>query len=181
MIAGDLSKIRIEDASGGTGNEVDTLTLAAGSSIDFFAVGYDTFDNFKEDVAVNWSVTGNIGTVGSGKTTSTTFTATTAGTGIIVADDDAGHNDGTGTLTITLGNLNYIKIVEGVTGDGVELDQPESAPRAAGVDGFVAALACPHPGVAGVVVRGDMPPRHRLAFLLSNSSGSLRISPIAAR
>ncbi|MCK4316720.1 MAG: hypothetical protein KAX24_13210, partial [Anaerolineae bacterium] len=55
---GELHHIVIEDAAGGTGNEVDTHSLVVGQTFQVWAAGYDADDNYRSDVTVTWSGTG---------------------------------------------------------------------------------------------------------------------------
>ncbi|MCG8607197.1 hypothetical protein MJD09_19710, partial [bacterium] len=109
--------MRIEDAAGGSGSEITTIsTTTDDDAQQFFAVGRDQFNNFVSDVSVTWSVNGGIGTIG-GVATSTTLTLTSPGSGSVFADDGSGHTDATGTITVTVGVLNSIVLVDGVSGE----------------------------------------------------------------
>ena len=124
ITAGALSYIRIDDAAGGTGSGVGDISNTAGYSTTLYAVGYDAYNNFVNNVNATWSVSGDVGTVPAGISSSKILTLTHIGTGRVTADDnDDGHVDNTGTITVTAGGaLNYIKIVEGNSGNGPELD-----------------------------------------------------------
>ena len=120
---GPLVFLRIDDEPSGTGIEITTFSLSVGQSKTLYAVGYDAFNNYIDNVSVTWSVTNNIGTVfpNDGTKAWTTFSASNVGTGIVSANDGLGHVDNTGMVTINAGPLASIKILEGSTGDGGEL------------------------------------------------------------
>ena len=98
---GALDYIVIEDAAGGTGNEVNTHSLVIGGTFQVWAAGYDAHDNYRSDVTVTWTGTGVIaGRLAPASGSSTTFTAEEAGTGTIRANDGSGHEDETGTISV---------------------------------------------------------------------------------
>ncbi|MBN1217463.1 MAG: FG-GAP repeat protein [Anaerolineae bacterium] len=101
LIVTDLNRIVIEDAPGGTGNEVNATALTAGDTLTVYAAGYDTVDNYVSDVSVTWSGTGVIaGQLAPAIGISTTFSATISGTGMIQADAGNGITDTTGIITV---------------------------------------------------------------------------------
>ncbi|MCP4715878.1 MAG: hypothetical protein GY868_12235, partial [Deltaproteobacteria bacterium] len=105
MVVGpdDLDHIVIEDAAGGTGSPVTTHSMAAGQTLDVWAAGYDLYNNYVGDVSVIWSGTGVVaGRLSPTGGISATFTARTAGTGIIQADHATVTDDNTGIIDITL-------------------------------------------------------------------------------
>ncbi|MFQ5638328.1 MAG: hypothetical protein ACE5IR_10090, partial [bacterium] len=121
IVVGSISQIRIEDAAGGGGSAITTITTTTDDdSQQFFAVGRDQFSNFVSDVSVTWSVTGGIGSVGAAGT-STTLTLIQTGSGAVFADDGSGHTDATGTITVSVGALDHIVVVEGASGDGAAM------------------------------------------------------------
>ncbi len=100
-IAGALNHIKIEDAAGGTGNEVDTLSMVVGETLTLYAVGYDTYGNYIGEETVTWSGTGEVtGNLSVTSGTSTTFTAVTKGEGSISADHATATDDTTGIITV---------------------------------------------------------------------------------
>jgi len=91
--AGALDYIVIEDASGGGGSPVEGRTVVAGETLPVWAIGYDAYDNYVRDVAVNWDWAGDgLGSLLPTSGVSTTFTAQVAGSDTIEADDADGPN-----------------------------------------------------------------------------------------
>ncbi|MDQ7063441.1 MAG: hypothetical protein Q9P90_04250 [candidate division KSB1 bacterium] len=113
--------VKVMSGAAGSTTEVGAIGLTTGDAITVHASSFDADDNYIDDVSVNWSVSGGIGSLFPGTGISTTFTATTAGTGQITADHATLLDDATGTITVGLGDLAYIKIIEGPEGDGTEL------------------------------------------------------------
>jgi len=88
-----LHHIVIEDAVGGTGSEVITHSMAAGEVWQVWAAGYDEHNDYTGDVTVTWSGTGVVtGLLTPTNGISSAFTAETAGTGTIGADDGNGQS-----------------------------------------------------------------------------------------
>lgn len=114
---------RIKILLGLTGNapEVRDTTLTTGQTLPVHASSFDADGNRVQDVSVNWTATGGIGTLNPGSGVSTTLTATKAGTGVINANHATLTGDATGTISVNSGNLSYVKILEGEAGDGAEL------------------------------------------------------------
>ena len=119
---GALDNITIVNALGNSGIAIDSLTLTTDSDYIFYLAGYDQDKNFIRNINSKWSIQGEIGTLSTGDSysTSTVLTATTIGSGIIQADT-ASFTDQTGIINIKLGNLNYIKIRNGTNGGGSEV------------------------------------------------------------
>jgi len=86
----------------------DTWTL--------YAAGYDGDDNFIANQAVTWGVTGGIGVVSPGSGISTTLDAQTPGTGVVQADHATATDDDTGTITVSLGAVDYIVVCTDANG-----------------------------------------------------------------
>jgi hypothetical protein len=116
---GALNYITINSSPGAAGTEIDTLTLTAGISTSFYAVGYDLDGNYRSEVEVDWSSTGNLDEV-TGTGTSIVFNPVTApSTGTIVADTAGIFTDETGLITVKEGNLDYIEMRTAAGGAGV--------------------------------------------------------------
>ncbi len=111
----------LSDASGET-SEIGSAGLVTGNTLTVHAASFDADNNYVQDVSVNWALSGGIGTLSETSSISTILTATTAGTGQITADHATLLDDATGTITVTAGALDYIKIVAGLSGDGAEFD-----------------------------------------------------------
>ena len=110
---------RIESASG---TEIGSLTLGIGSDLTVYAEGYDADGNRTGPLAVDWSVTGGIGTMSPESSASTSqFEATAQGNGQLVATPAAGESDATGNLTIIAGAAAGISIEDRADGTGSEV------------------------------------------------------------
>ncbi|MDI6645369.1 MAG: hypothetical protein QME14_09960, partial [Methanobacteriaceae archaeon] len=119
---GVLHHITIRDAAGGGGDEVGTHTMTTDETLTVFAAGYDADNNYIGDIEVTWTGTGVVeGNLSPTTGTSTTFNPTTTGTGTIHADDNAGHTDDTGTITVNVGVLHHIIIRDAKDGKGDEV------------------------------------------------------------
>ena len=98
---GSLNYVKVEDAAGSAGSEVDTHSMTILDTFTVYAAGYDVYGNYISDQSVDWTGT----SVCSGKLspttgTSTTFTPTGEGTGTITADHVTVPDDTTGTITV---------------------------------------------------------------------------------
>ena len=120
VLAGAQTLLRIESAIGGAA-EVTASTLTAGQTLSVFAAARDAYDNFIQNVSVTWSVTGGIGSVVAGPSTSSTFTATTSGSGTVIADDGSGGNAISGTCTVGPGALHHVVIETAADGSGTSV------------------------------------------------------------
>ncbi|MBN1154836.1 hypothetical protein JXB12_07935 [candidate division KSB1 bacterium] len=123
ITAGPLMFLSIDDAPNGSGNAITTFSLPVDQTKTLYAVGYDAYGNYVGNISVTWNVTNQIGTVSPNDGTKawTTFTATTAGSGIVSANDGSGHVDNTDLITVNAGALSSIKILEGSSGNSAEL------------------------------------------------------------
>jgi len=99
---GALASLVLQDAAGGSGNEVITHTMTTNDSFTVYAAGYDTYTNYISDIVVTWSTSGDLDSIPPGPAISTTFAPTTAETsGAITANDGNGHTTATGIITVT--------------------------------------------------------------------------------
>jgi len=121
VVAGAAFRVKILAGASGNTSEVGATTLTSGQLLIVHASGFDADGNYIADVSVNWSVSGNIGTLNPIVGVSTIFTATNLGAGVITADHSTLIDDATGVITVSAGSLSYIKIVEGSSGNGQEL------------------------------------------------------------
>jgi hypothetical protein len=118
------------------------LTLNAGGITTVHASSFDRYDNRIGDVSVAWRLSANIGAVSPGSGNSTTFTATTKGSGVIIADHATLQDGFSGTITVNSSTLSFVRIVEGNSGNNQEVNNPAIstdgtlAVHAAGYDGF---------------------------------------------
>jgi hypothetical protein len=92
--------IQIRDAADGQGNEVttDEFTLGGDVTTTYYCAGYNDTALYIGDVTADWTLDNAIGGVNPAAGTSTLFTATTAGSGILTASV-SGLTD---TITITV-------------------------------------------------------------------------------
>ena len=100
---GALKKVVITDIPNGIW--VGAQSIPSGNTIGLNASGYDSDNNYVALAECTWTVTGGIGTVSPGTGTAATFTATTAGSGKVNADNAtvAGSPDNsTGTIIVTV-------------------------------------------------------------------------------
>lgn len=100
-----LHHVTVEDAPGGGGQPIGDLVLTADEELVLYAVGRAEDGSFLGDVVVSWSVQGQMGTVVPGPDRSTRFSATTVGSGTVLADfaDPAVADGSSGTLTVVPG------------------------------------------------------------------------------
>jgi len=95
--------ILIRDAPNGAGAEVNEHSIRVGQVLVLYAAAYDLAGNYTEDVPVLWDVTGDLDAVPSGPSVSFTSAPSTGNTsGTITADDQSGHTNVTGTITVIL-------------------------------------------------------------------------------
>ena len=98
---GTLGYIKAEDATGGTGSDVDTHSMTTLDTFSVYAAGYDDYGNYKNDESVTWTGTGVcLDKLSPTSGTSTTFTPTGEGTGTIIANHATVTDDTTGTITV---------------------------------------------------------------------------------
>lgn len=119
VTVGQLHHISILTGEAGDQLPVEDRMLTADESFAMHAGGFDADNNYIDDFAVDWSVTGEpIGALTSANGKSTTFNANKRGTGQIRAVHASAGNDVTGSITVTPGALARIKVIEGQSGAG---------------------------------------------------------------
>jgi hypothetical protein len=96
VFAGSTSRIGIDPWDVGTLTTVDARV--------FNATEYDSKGNTIGPAAVNWSVTGGIGTIPIGPSSSASFDPTTPGLGTVNADDGIGHTNSTNIIQVVTGS-----------------------------------------------------------------------------
>lgn len=116
---GALHHIKVLAAGTGNTPVVEDDSLTTDESLTVKAGGFDADDNYRGDLSVTWTVTNAIGVLAPTTGVTTTLNATKVGAGQIRATHAVG-SDLTGTITVTPGALNYVKVVEGPSGPGVE-------------------------------------------------------------
>jgi len=118
---GQPFRIKVLNNLSGNTAEVQSPTLTTGETLPVHASSFDRDNNYISDVSVSWLVSGNIGTLSTTLGSSTVLTATTPNTGVITGTHPTLESDATGPITVIAGNLSYIKIVRGPSGNGPEL------------------------------------------------------------
>lgn len=103
--------LKIEDT---LGKEVKDFTTTTDENHTLFSYGYDRWGNPTGPVEVNWSITGNIGTLSTTKGTMTIFTPMIKdGKGTItIVDTSSGLTDSTGLITVLVGKVDHLFIVD---------------------------------------------------------------------
>ncbi len=110
---GALDHIVIRDAPLGGGSIVGDRSMTTDDALQVWAAGCDSEGNFISDILTNWSVTGDlIPAPPVGPATNTTFSPGSPGLGRIVANATTGHNNETGEIIVTPGDVAEIKIVK---------------------------------------------------------------------
>jgi hypothetical protein len=116
VLSGALSFIKIVEGAAGNGPELGAKTLTTDQTLAVHAAGYDASGNYLGDFSVAWSVSGGNGVLSNSMGTATTFDAKIPGTGFITADHAAAIDDISGTITITLGAAQHVKVLSGASG-----------------------------------------------------------------
>ena len=116
---GNIDHILVRDAPDNGGSEVAAVGLTADQTLTLYAAGYDAQDNYLGDVSVTWSSpSGNLAPSVSGTGSSFTFSPTTAPTsGIIRATHATAGTDDTGTITVNVGAINFVRVNSGSSGN----------------------------------------------------------------
>jgi hypothetical protein len=103
VLPGNVSRIAV--------NPWRVSPITTDDEVLFNALGYDSDDNLVGLVDVNWTVTGGIGTIDSGPSDSSLFSATTPGVGWVTADDGVGHSNTTDDIIVSVGGIAKVGIV----------------------------------------------------------------------
>lgn len=101
VLAPTVDYIQIRDAPGGEGNVSTTAIFTLGEVVTdtYYCAAYNHTAGYIGDRSVQWAVTEGIGTISPNVGSSTNFTATNAGTGVIRANL-TGITNSTGTITV---------------------------------------------------------------------------------
>lgn len=118
VVAGTATNIFAETTEDGSGGELTDLTLNSAATTTIHGVTRDFFSNYVGTTSVTWSVTNGIGTFSVASGTSTVFTGTTIGSGIITASHASLAIDTTGTITIVSNAATKISIETKANGTG---------------------------------------------------------------
>ncbi len=121
VAVGALASVRVRDAAGGAGGEVGALSLTTDETLPLFAAGYDADGNFIADQDVTWSVTGGIGSIPPGPSSTAVLDPSSVGSGTVTATHPTAGIDSTGTLTVTVGALAGVRIRSAAGGGGAEV------------------------------------------------------------
>ncbi|MFQ5864978.1 MAG: hypothetical protein ACE5IW_07095, partial [bacterium] len=133
ITVGNIAKVLIRNAAGGTGNEVGSLTITADDALTLFAAGYDAGNNFIGDVVVDWTSSGTLAPlINVSGVNSVTFLPTTAPTnGKIFADHATAADDSTGTIIVnpgsSFGNIVLTPSPNALPADGASISQITSS------------------------------------------------------
>ncbi|NIR50780.1 hypothetical protein GWO43_28225, partial [candidate division KSB1 bacterium] len=121
VTVGALDNIVVVEGESGNGVEMGGRSITTDQTLTVHAAGFDSDGNYRGDESVSWSVTGGIGSVSSGIGVSTTFDATTVGSGTIDASHATAGTDATGTIDVSVGVLNFVRVNSGVSGETSEV------------------------------------------------------------
>ena len=116
-----LSYIKIVEGTSGSAPELGSKNLTTDQTLTVHAAGYDANNNYLGDQSVTWSVSNNIGTLSTPFGTTTTLDARTPGSGVITADHAAATDDVTGTITVSVGAAQRVKVLNGASGNTTEV------------------------------------------------------------
>jgi len=127
---GALAYLYIQTVPDSGGKQLGDSTIAAGSTLTVYAVGYDSDLNYLGLINSDWTINpSSIGKWGNGQATFTgtsgTMTADSAGNGTIQAVSVANSSisDESGIITVQAGSASYIVIRTQANGGGQRYDQ----------------------------------------------------------
>ncbi len=119
--AGSIASIRIRNAPNNGGSEVGAVNLTADQTLTIFAASYDGQGNYLGDVSVSWSAaSGNLAPAISGSGSSFTFSPTSAPRSGVIRATHASGTDDTGTISVSVGALSFVRINTGASGETAE-------------------------------------------------------------
>ncbi|NUM81582.1 hypothetical protein HUU42_12315, partial [bacterium] len=121
IVPGDTVEIRIVDDRGSGASAVGILSKTADDTVLVYAAAYDVKNNFIGNPAVNWSVSGGIGTLRETNLDSTILDISSVGNGAITATYGS-FSDQTGLITVTHGDTNFIALRTAPNGGGERAD-----------------------------------------------------------
>ena len=107
---GEETQLSIEDAPGGRGNAVETMTLSTDDSLELHAVERDPTGVFVADQVVTWSLEDGLGTLPTGPASQTTFSPNTPGRTRIRATLPSGGFAATELITVVPGQAATITV-----------------------------------------------------------------------
>jgi hypothetical protein len=121
---GSLHHIKINNSPGSMGVEIGELNLSPGQSINMYATGYDSDNNYVSAINATWGSTGNLDPV-SASGTNYVFTPTTASSSGTITITDGIRTDATGTINVGTGAFTNLKILDQPGGAGLEVGDVE--------------------------------------------------------
>ncbi|NLO27374.1 MAG: S-layer homology domain-containing protein, partial [Actinobacteria bacterium] len=122
------SKMVIETLANGSGAAVEAVSVKAGSKVTVYAISRDVYNNYVDNTAAAWSLTGKTAGVVDGDLVpapngkSAVFTGHLMGTAVIQAVTTVGaFTDDTGIITVTAGDVTKVRIEDEADGSGTEV------------------------------------------------------------
>lgn len=136
---GSLASVVISDQAGGAGPAIANRLLSVDDTLTLYAVGYDLYGNYINEVAGSWGATGNLDSPVSGSHSSIIYAPThAAATGTLTFNDGSGHTAFTGTVTTKHGALANFGFSVGTSQQvGVALSAPSTLTALDGKDNTV--------------------------------------------
>lgn len=113
---GPLSYIKIVQGVSGNGPELVNIALTTDQTLAVHAAGFDVSNNYLGDVAVNWSLSGGVGTLTPVVGVTTILRTKTPGTSLLTADHPTAIDDVSGLITVAVGAPYRVKALSGVSG-----------------------------------------------------------------
>jgi len=125
VTGGTLAYLLIRDGAEGGGNDLTgaLMNLSADSSVILYAAGYDASDNYIGDQNVDWLSSGSLDYINVANQSNYTFSPENAPASGTITITNGTFGSSTGTITISVGALNYISINNQAGEDGVEIDE----------------------------------------------------------
>jgi hypothetical protein len=105
-----LVNVQVGNATNIGINPWDPGTMTTDDVQLFNSIAYDSKGNAIGPIMANWSVSGGIGTIPSGPSSSASFDPTTPGLGTVNADDGNGHTNSTNIIQVVAGILDRIVV-----------------------------------------------------------------------
>jgi hypothetical protein len=118
---GVVSYILIRDGLGGSGNVVDTYSMATDDMLTVWTASYDAEGNYISDMQCNWFTNGTLDAQSANDVISFTFAPSTDGTSGYIIAVNGTFSDSAGLITVGKVDLNYVKIRDAPGGAGSEV------------------------------------------------------------
>ncbi len=120
---GKLNYIRIESAPDGKGEEIYSETLTTDDVIKYYAVGYDSGDNFVGNISVNCKTTFQFKDIEVLNKSIFIYEPDIPGKMIISLNKENIFGDSTGIIEIKKSEAKYIALIDKPSKDGKKIDQ----------------------------------------------------------